>query len=137
MKYKYIFLLTLLLLLPFIGISKADSKNIKVESDKNEVQKVEYKKIEKKNEVEKTTKAGSKVHIDPKTGEFLTREEALEKGIIDVEDSLIFGPAVVDEIIEEPLPGGGFKVKLPSSYNHTIKANSDSKGEIKTSCDHD
>lgn len=136
MKLTKLILSTFILVFCIGATLYADSNETKVENDKKEIVKKEVKKNEKNAQENKSTQSGSQVFIDPDTGEFITREEAVERGIVNIEDSLIFAPEVEEEILEVPLPGGGSKAKLPQSHNHTMKVSVDKNGDLKSTCDH-
>ncbi|MGH7885831.1 MAG: hypothetical protein ACRENO_09070 [Thermodesulfobacteriota bacterium] len=135
MKSGRLFFLIVIFSLSFSGNVFSDTKNtqsekevVKQESDQTEI---------KVNEV-KPANDSQKVFIDPETGEFLNEQEALERGIIeDFSQSLKVGPEdVEEELVEKPLSGGGFMVELPETYDHSIEAEIDEKGDTHTSCDH-
>lgn len=115
----------------------ADSKNTQLEEKKSEVIKKDINKTQKTIQNNKSSEVQSRVFVDPETGKFIPREEAINRGII-IRDNFIFTPESVElpEVVETPLPGGGFKAKLPPSYSHTIKAGVSEKGDINTTCDH-
>jgi hypothetical protein len=77
------------------------------------------------------TSSGYKVYIDPETGKFI--DTPLEEEDISVTRGL-GSSSVLEELLEEPAPGGGVMIVLPESYHYFSRAAIDGNGRLSTDC---
>ncbi len=86
--------------------------------------------------------AGMRVHLDPLTGEILPRpadpageERAAEDGTTPVTGPRGWLNTYGDDLVQEPLPGGGFKVDLRGRFQSSVVATIDPEtGEVEVDC---
>lgn len=114
--------------------ANSESKNSQTHNKNGEIQKSGSDNSNEKIESDNSAQPDLKVFIDPDTGELLSQEQAIDRGLVEPENSLNFDLGIEDDEIIIDEPDGSTTIIHPESSQFSNKVKIDEKGNLTSEC---